>query len=337
MKLFRRLIPLLIIALLVSACSAPAATPAPQAEAPAETSTEKVIGLAMPEIKGSFWTAIYYGVSEEAKTLGYKLIAVEAGGFQNVDKQISQIEDLIQRKVDILIVGATSAEGVAPVVGDAINAGIPVIGVSSIPKVDNLLAKVGADHYGMGVLGAQCLAEAIGETGEVVIAAGPSGVTWAVERVKGLKDTFAKDYPNIVVAAELNGPNGRDQGVTITEDWIQKFPDLKGIFAVVDDTGAGAADSLAAAGKTDDVVVSTCNLSPIGKEYLLSGKIKCETIQQIVLQGRITVQVSDAYFKGESFEENHVTPVILVTKENLETLDMSQFQAPDGYTPDLTN
>lgn len=299
------------------------------------TKDSKTIGLAMPEIKGSFWTAIYYGISEEAKLLGYDLIAVEAGGFENVDKQISQIENLIETKVDLLIVGATSGEGVAPVIKDAINKGIPVIGVSSIPKTEGLVAKVGADHYGMGVLAARSLAEKIGGTGHVAIAAGPSGVTWAVERVKGFNDTMQKEFPDIQIVSELNGPNGREQGLTLAEDWLQKFPELVGVFAVVDDTGAGVADALAAANKTSEVFVATCNLSPIGKEYLLSDRIHCEVIQQIVLQGRTSVQIADAFFTGKEFESNVVTPVILVTKDNLDTLDMSQFQAPEGYKPDL--
>jgi len=320
----RSLILMIVLVILVSSCS-------PKAE----ESGPKVIGLAMPEIKGSFWTSIYYGVSEEAKALGYELIAVEAGGFQNVDRQISQIEDLIQREVDIMIVGATSAEGVGPVVDEAVDAGIPVIGVSSLPQSEKLLAKVGADHYGMGVLNAQCIGDALGGEGQVAMMLGPSGVIWAQLRNEGFKDTMSAEYPNIEIVSELNQPTGRDEGVTHAENWLQVFPELAAVYTVTDDSGAGFADALAAAGKEGDVVIATCNLSPIGREYLLAGKIHCEAIQQIVLQGRTTVQIADAHFKGETFEPVVMTDVLMVTVDNIDELDMAEFQAPADFVPDL--
>ena len=289
----------------------------------------------MPEIKGSFWISIYYGVTDEAKKNGMEVIAVEAGGFENVDKQISQIEDLIQRDVDLLLVGATSAEGIAPVVEEAISAGIPVVGLSSLPASDKLAIKIGADHYQMGTMLAQCVGDALGGEGEVVMASGPSGVIWATLRANGFKDTMEKSYPNIKIVSELNTPTGRDQGVTLTEDWLQSFPDLKAIFATTDDIGAGAADAIASAGKEGSVVIATANLSPIGREYLVNGKIKCEAIQQIVLQGREGVRQGLALLKGEPYETAVTTEVLMATKENLDSLDLSEFQAPADFKPEL--
>jgi len=292
------------------------------------------IGLSMPEIKGSFWISIYYGVTDEAAKLGMDVIAVEAGGFQNVDKQISQIEDLITRGVDIILVGATSAEGVVPVLEEAIDAGIPVIGLSSLPATDKLVSKIGADHYTMGKMLAQCGAEKLGGTGKVAMASGPSGVIWATLRSKGFHEEMANSFPDMEIVAEQNTPTGRDQGVTLTEDWLQAFPDLNMIYAATDDIGAGAADALASAGNTD-VIVVTANLSPIGREYLMSGKILCEAVQQIVLQGREGVRQAKAYLDGETVEPMVITEVLLVTADNIDEVDLSEFQAPADFVPEL--
>lgn len=313
--------------------------PAVPTEAPAEPTEapqakKYTIGLVMPEIKGSFWTAIYYGVTDEAAKLGFEVIATEAGGFENVDKQISQIEDLIQRGVDILVVGATSAQGIAPVVEEAIDAGIPVIGISSIPASDRLISKIGADHYTMGKKLAQCGGDAIGGKGKAVMASGPSGVIWATLRANGFREELASSYPGVEIVAEKNTPTGRDPGVTLTEDWLQAFPDLNLIFATTDDLGAGAADALAAAGKTDAFVV-TSNLSPIGREYLMNGKILCQAVQQIVLQGRECVRQAKVYFEGGEVKPSVITEVLLVTKDNIDKVDLSEFQAPAGFVPDL--
>ena len=46
-------------------------------------------------MKDAYWLAVNYGVAEEAKRLGVKMNLVEAGGYTNLNKQISQIEDCV--------------------------------------------------------------------------------------------------------------------------------------------------------------------------------------------------------------------------------------------------
>ena len=51
------------------------------------------ICVSFPHMKDAYWLAVDYGVSEEAKDLGIAMHLVEAGGYTNLSKQISQIED----------------------------------------------------------------------------------------------------------------------------------------------------------------------------------------------------------------------------------------------------
>jgi ABC-type sugar transport system substrate-binding protein len=73
-------------------------------------------GFAMPMLTNSYWIPLLYGVRSECEKLGIDLIEVEAGGFGNLDKQISQIENLMQQGVDALLVGATDGDGVVAIV-----------------------------------------------------------------------------------------------------------------------------------------------------------------------------------------------------------------------------
>lgn len=293
------------------------------------------IGLSAPELKGSFWISIYYGVEDEARKQGVNLVTVEAGGYENVQTQIEQMEDLIQRGVDLILIGATSSEAVAPVVEEAVRAGIPVIGLSGIPATDQITAAIGADHYGMGRLQAQCIAEAIGGSGQVAMASGPPGVIWAEERARGFRDTITQEYPDIEIVAEQNTPTGRDQGLNLAEQWMQAFPNLRGVYTATDDIGAGYVDPLLAANRLDDVAVASSNLSPIGREYLMAGYLVCQSIQQIVLQGREGIRIAIQHLKGEEVPRDVVTEAILVTRDNIDDLDLSEFQAPEDYRPQL--
>lgn len=291
-----------------------------------------VIGFSTPAVNTEFWVNMYYGVVDEAARQGVRVIALDAGGYNNITRQIQQIQDLIQRRVDVLLVGATNAQAIAPVVEQAVARGIPVVGLSSLPATDRLAIRVGADHYDMGALQARAMAEAIGGRGTVAVMAGPAGASWSEERRDGFRETIA-EYPDITIVAEQWTNSDRLSGLTLMEDWISRFPDLAGVYGATDDLSAGAADALEAANLTGQVVVTGSNLSQIGRQYLTEGKIFANTAQQVVLQGRLGVQNAIKMLLGEPYEADIRTASVLVTTDNLQTVDMSTIAAPEGYRP----
>ncbi len=291
------------------------------------------IGFSMPDLSESFWISMAYGVDAEAKKAGVEIVKVNAGGDANVNQQISQIQNLIQRKANAIIVGATNGDAVKPVVEQAVAAGIPVIGLSSIPGSPKISSAVGADHYGMGRLQAECLGKALGGKGGVGTMAGPAGQSWADERVKGFRETLAAKSPNIKIVTDSRLADNRNSALKTMEDWIQRFPDLNGVYSATDDIGAGVVDAIKAAGKSKSLKVSSSNLSPVAEELLKSGEFVCVSIQQIVLQGREAVRQAIKAAKKEKTVEQVRTPAILVTKENLAKVDLSNVRAPQGYKP----
>ncbi len=299
----------------------------------AASAADKTIGFAMPDLASSFWLSVTYGVEEEAKADGVEVIKVNAGGDANASQQIAQIQDLIQKDVDAIIVGATNGDAVKAVVEQAIAAGIPVVGVSSPPNSDKLAAVVSADHYDMGKLQAECLAEAMGNQGNVAMMAGPSGQAWSDLRADGFRETLAEVAPDIEIVAESRLADNRNAALTTAEDWIQRFPDLTGIYSATDDMAAGVITALKAADRLDAVKVSASNLSPTAQQLLESGDLACTSIQQIVAQGRAAVDQAVAAANGEAVEKSVVTPALLVTKDNLATVDMSSVVAPADYRP----
>src|SRR5262249_15113861 len=61
------------------------------------------IGVSMPNIKGPWFTPVLYGISDEAKKLGYNVNIQDAGGYANVDKQVTQLSNLIVQKVKAIL------------------------------------------------------------------------------------------------------------------------------------------------------------------------------------------------------------------------------------------
>ena len=66
-----------------------------------------------PHMKDSFWVAVAYGVVEESKRLGVKMTLLQAGGYENLPKQISQWDDCVAAGADAIVTGPISEAGMS--------------------------------------------------------------------------------------------------------------------------------------------------------------------------------------------------------------------------------
>ena len=294
---------------------------------------QKTIGMAVPNLASSFWISAVYGAEDQAKKEGVMLLKLNAGGDANTSQQISQIQDLIQRRVDAIIVGATNGDGIKAVVEQAIERGIPVIGISSPPNTTKLASMVSADHYDMGRLQAECLGKAMGGRGSVAMMAGPAGQAWADLRAKGFRETLAKEGGTVKVVAESRLADNRNAALTTAEDWAQRFPDITGVYAATDDMAAGVISAFKDAKRIPGVKVSASNLSPTAQDLIKSGDLACTSIQQIVAQGRAALSQANNAASNRPVQATVVTPALLVTADNLAAIDLSSVVAPNDYRP----
>jgi ABC-type sugar transport system substrate-binding protein len=291
------------------------------------------IGYATPDLSSSFWVSMTYGVEDEAKKLGVKLVKLNAGGDANVSTQISQIQDLTERKVDAMVVGATNGEAVRSVVEHAISKGIPVVGLSSIPASNELTSTVSANHYDMGRIQAQCLGSAMGGKGEVGMISQQQGQSWADQRRQGFLDTLKASYPGIKVVAESRNAVTRNDAINLVDNWVQRFPDLTGIYNAVDDSAAGAMIAVKGAQRQGTVKISASNLSDTAQQMLKSGDLVCTSAQRIVTQGREALDQAVAAAQKKPTTREIRTPSIMITGGNLGKIDLSALTAPASYRP----
>lgn len=293
----------------------------------------KTIGMSVPSVAESFWISMVYGVKDEAKKRGVNVVVTSAGGDTNANQQISQIQTLMQRKVDALIVGATSGDAVKPIVDQAAAQKIPVIGVSSTPNTDTLASAVYTDNTRLGQIQADCLGEAMGGEGQVGVLGGPAGQSWADMRAKGFTDTLTKNYPNIKVATTSRLADNRNAALTTVQDWAQRFPQLNGIYSATDDIGSGAVDAIQAAHKLGNVKITSSNFSPAAEQLLKNGSFVCVSVQKIVEQGRQAVIQALNAISGKPVKKTVITSVLKLTKENIASTDFGPIRAPEGFTP----
>ena len=229
-------------------CAASAA----QAQAPKQPLR---IGMTFQELNNPYFVTMKQALEEAAASIGATVVTTDAR--HDVAKQIGDVEDMIQKKVDILLLNPTDSTGVQSAVRSAKKAGLVVVAVDANAQgpVDSF---VGSKNTDAGRLACEYLAKSIGEKGDVAILDGIPVVP-ILERVKGCREALAK-YPGIKVVSTQNGKQERATALTVTENILQANKDLKGIFSVNDGGSMGALAAIDASGK--DVKLTSVDGAP---------------------------------------------------------------------------
>lgn len=143
----------------------------------------------------------------------------------NAQKQIQQINSMVQAGADAIIVYPISPTALNGAVKNACDKGVTIIAYDSI--IDEPCAyNVHIDQRAWGVQSAEWLVEQLGGKGRVVMINGVPGTTVDALRIEGAKEVFAK-HPEIEIVTEANGMWSQAVGRTelskilATSNWDQ--------------------------------------------------------------------------------------------------------------------
>ena len=211
---------------------------------PAAQAAPLKIGMTFQELNNPYFVTMQQALNEAAATIGATVVVTDA--HHDVSKQVSDVEDMLQKKIDILLVNPTDSTGIQSAVTAAKKAGVVVVAVDANANgpVDSF---VGSKNFDAGQMSCEYLAKAIGGSGEVAILDGIPVVP-ILERVRGCKAALAK-FPNVKIVDTQNGKQERATALTVTENMIQAHPNVKGVFSVNDGGSMGALSAIESSGK----------------------------------------------------------------------------------------
>lgn len=302
---------------------------------PPKPTKSYTIGVLEPNMAIPHFVAQAYGFVDEAEKLGMKVIMYDAGEHKNVAKQVSQMEDLIANKVDVIcIVPGTTVTAMAQI-DQAVAAGIPVVNVNIMSENQKVLGRIRSDDYEQGRLQGEFIVKALKGKGNVVMMNGVSGNSAFINRAKGFQEYVAK-YPDIKILSEQWTPNATDRGLKLMEDWSQTFPKIDAVFSGADRLAIGAAQALRAQGKKPgDVVITTVDYNDDTERFVREGWISAAMAQSPVLMGRWGVRVALAALQKQPIPEKLFTPNFVMTKDNADTVDLTLIRQPKGWRPPI--
>lgn len=293
-----------------------------------------VIGACVPMMGAPYWRNLAYGVFSQAEKLGVELLFYDAGGYKFLEKQVKQVEDLIERKVDAIVICPCSSKGTVEVLERAISKGIPVVNTVSWTYSDKIQGAVLDDDYNIGKLQAEHIDKKYNGKAEGVMLCGPAGSDWSMNRVKGFKDYIA-DKPDIKVLGEKWSEPNIEVAQKIMDDFLQTFPDMKFCYTAADGMSMGAANAVRAARKLGQVVITTASFSPEGADYLKKGWTSLNIGESPILEGAWALDVAVKILNGEEYPRLVYVPNPPFTKENMDDPEFSKYikyqWAPKGW------
>jgi ribose transport system substrate-binding protein len=239
------------------------------------------------------------------------------------DKQVSDIEDLLVRGVDCLIVAATSEEAVNPAIEQSMADGIPVVIQERDVTTEEFVSHINIRTYDIGKIQAEQAAEMLGGEGKVVLLEGAAGTGPAEEARRAHEEVLA-EHPGIeVLAVEYTGWS-RDEGKTIMENWLQAYDQID---AVIADSGIqqqGAYEAVADAGRLDEVKVWTGDSLQAWIRQVDEEDIPGVIVNRPLTFGALAVDACAAILSGTPVPKNWFDPV-----EQLDTENLQEYIAPD--------
>lgn len=255
------------------------------------------VGLSLSTLNNPFFVTLRDGAQAAAKELGITLLVVDAQ--DKPAKQLNDIEDLIQKKVDLIIINPTDSAAIFPAIEAANKAKIPVITVDRGAAGGQVVVHIASDNVAGGAMAARFIAQQLKGTGKVVMLVGIPGTSAARDRGAGFKNELKK-YPNIKLVAEQVANFNRAEGMRVMENLLQAYPDINAVFAQNDEMALGAIEAIRAAGKLGKIIVVGFDAIPDALNAVKKGEMAATVAQQPYLMGQLAVQKAHEYLTNKT-------------------------------------
>lgn len=269
------------------------------------------IGLAVSTLNNPFFVDLKDGAEAKAAELGIEILTVDAQ--DDAASQLSSVEDLLIKQIDVLIVNPVDGNAVVAAVSAANAAGVPVITVDRAAEGGDVVSHIASDNVAGGEMAGDFIAKQLGESGKVVELEGIPGTSAARDRGKGFNQSMDK-YSDMEVIARQPAAFDRAEGMTVMENILQGNPEIDAVFAHNDNMALGAMEAISAAGRSDQIMIVGFDAISDAVAAVKAGKLAATVAQKPDLMGAMAVETAIKVANGETVPEYTPVPLELITK-----------------------
>ncbi|WP_423921766.1 ABC transporter substrate-binding protein [Frigoribacterium sp. 2-23] len=266
----------------------------------------------------SFRAAETQSIKDAAAEAGADLVVTNANN--ELPKQISDIQDLLNQGVQILVVAPVNSDGLDPALAAAKAKKVPVVTIDrkvTNTSCDDYLTFIGSDFVDQGKRAADALATVTDSKANVAVLLGPSGNNVTDGRQKGFKDQVAAKYPDITIVAEQTANASRSEGQDVTAQLLQSNPDIDAVYAFNDEEGLGAMTAISDAGKKpgEDVKIVSIDGTRNAVQAIANGTYNA-VIESNPRFGPLVFQTLEKFYGGDGISEDIIIKDGEYTKDN---------------------
>ena len=157
----------------------------------------------------------------------------------DLKEQVADIEKLLKKPIDLLIVSPLEASALTAVIEKAYDRGIPVLLVDRKVNTEKFTAYVGGDNQAIGRQAGHYLAKLLNKKGHILEISGLLGSSPSLERHAGFIEA-TRQYPDLLVSKEIYGDWEKEKAKIALEKVINKYQSIDAIYAHNDVMALGA-------------------------------------------------------------------------------------------------
>jgi len=333
-KLLITIFGLLAIAAMLVACA-----PAAEEAAPAEEETmeeeameeevmeEEVMEepLYIPVIsKGfqhAFWLAVEKGAEQAAADYGVTITFEGPETEAQVDKQMDMLQAAIDKNPVGICFAAVDSKAAVPLLEQADEKGIIIVGFDSGVDSDVPLATAATDNIAAAALAADKMVELIGGAGEVAVIAHDNTSRTGIDRVDGFVGQVDAEYPDVTVVDVQYGAGDHLKSTDLAKAIIQANPDLKGFFGANEGSIIGVLNAATELGR-DDLVIIGYDSGQQQIAAIKSGQEDGAITQNPIGIGYKCVEAVVKAYNGETLDEFIDTGFMWFDADNIDDPDI---------------
>ena len=241
-----------------------------------------------------------------------------------VDKQIANVEDLITKKVDAIVVTPISPTALIPALKKARAKGIKVVLLASKIKSGDYDSLVTVDDVDFGKAGAEWLAKKLDGKGDIIALNGIAGISANDDRWTGAQEVFKK-YPGIKIIGAVNADWDYAKAKVAVSNLLAANPKIDGVWSQGGGMTLGAIDAFQAAQRPLVPMTGEDNNGYLKRwKALQASGFTSVAPSKPTWLGSEALLVAMKLVKGETVKKDEILPVPMITDANLD-----KFVRPD--------
>ena len=253
----------------------------------------------------------------------FELVIKDAN--DNSKQQIRDIRQLLEEKIDLLIVSPNESEPITPIVEEVYNSGIPVIVIDRQIASEAYTAYVGANNYLIGKEAGNYAVKLLNGKGKIVEITGLQGSSPAINRHNGFMEVISQ-YPDIELVASESGKWNYSDSKTVMQNFIDQKLDFDLVFSHNDRIARAAYEIIEANNIGKKFILGIDGLlgDDGGIEDVIEGKIEATFLYPT--GGAEAIQLADKILNKQPFDRINILETVVIDNNNAKILKL-QYEA----------